>query len=98
MKFGWKENSPNSKFCALEMKKIKEMANYQLLEITLCTGRKHQIRSILSFFNCPIIGDKKYGSKASLENKISLLAYQISFDKLPKPLHYLNGQIFQIKG
>jgi 23S rRNA pseudouridine955/2504/2580 synthase len=98
MKFSWKENSPNSKFCALEMKKIKEMANYQLLEITLWTGRKHQIRSILSFFDCPVVGDKKYGSKIKLEDKIYLLAYQIKFGNLSTPLNYLNGQIFQAKG
>jgi len=67
------------------------------LEITLHTGRKHQIRSILSYLGCPIIGDKKYGSKIVVKDKIYLLAYKIIFVDLPSPLSYLNGKGFQVK-
>ena len=34
-----------------------------LLEITLETGRYHQIRVQLAAIGCPIVGDKKYGAK-----------------------------------
>ncbi|MCE8169428.1 MAG: RluA family pseudouridine synthase [Candidatus Moeniiplasma glomeromycotorum] len=97
MEFSWQPTRPQAKFCALEVKKIKKENNYQILEITLHTGRKHQIRSILSYFNCPIIGDQKYGSKIITQNKIYLLAYKIIFVDLPAPLSYLNGKEFQVK-
>ncbi|CAJ0912878.1 11100_t:CDS:2 [Entrophospora sp. SA101] len=56
--------SGSIKDCALEIKEIDRENNQLLLEITLHTGRKHQIRSILSYWDCPIIGDKKYGTEA----------------------------------
>ncbi|CAG8755998.1 6518_t:CDS:2, partial [Cetraspora pellucida] len=62
MEFSPKSTNPQAKFCALEVKKINTKNNYQTLEITLHTGRKHQIRSILSYFGLPIVGDKKYVS------------------------------------
>ncbi|WNE40612.1 MAG: Ribosomal large subunit pseudouridine synthase C [Mycoplasmataceae bacterium] len=97
MIFSLKSDNPQAKFCALEVKKITEKNNYQLLEITLHTGRKHQIRSILSYFGLPIIGDKKYGSKIEIKNKIFLFAYIIAFNNLTSPLSYLNGKVFEIE-
>ncbi len=41
---------------------IDTSKRYSLLEVKLLTGRKHQIRVHLSDQNCPIVGDKKYGS------------------------------------
>jgi len=39
-----------------------------LLEVSLETGRYHQIRAQLAAIGCPIYGDGKYGSQANLEN------------------------------
>jgi len=98
MEFSPKSSNPQAKFCALEIKEIdKKNNNYQTLEITLHTGRKHQIRSILSYLGCPVIGDKKYGSEIEVKNKIYLLAYKIKFNNLPSPLSYLNGRIVEIE-
>jgi 23S rRNA pseudouridine955/2504/2580 synthase len=97
MIFSLKSDNPQAKLCALEIKKITERTNYQLLEITLHTGRKHQIRSILSYLGIPILGDKKYGSKIEINNKIHLFAYKISFNNLTSPLSYLNGKVFEIE-
>ena len=97
MEFSPKTTNPQAKFCALEIKKIDEKTTYQTLEITLHTGRKHQIRSILSYLGCPVVGDKKYGSKIEAKDKIYLLAYKIEFNDLPSPLAYLNGKEFQIE-
>src|SRR6185436_12306256 len=97
MEFSPKSSNPQAKFCALEIKVIDKNNNYQTLEIALHTGRKHQIRSILSYLGCPVIGDKKYGSKIEVKNKIYLLAYKIEFDNLPSPLSYLNGKIVEIE-
>ncbi|CAG8577819.1 7995_t:CDS:2 [Ambispora leptoticha] len=92
MEFAPKSTNPQAKFCALEIKKVGGENIYQTLEITLHTGRKHQIRSILSYLGYPVIGDEKYGSKIKIENKIHLLAYKIEFNNLPSPLAYLNGK------
>lgn len=44
---------------------LKENKEYTLLEVELLTGRKHQIRVHLADAGHPIVGDKKYGEKAS---------------------------------
>ncbi|CAG8456569.1 27235_t:CDS:1 [Gigaspora margarita] len=98
MEFFLKPTNPQAKFCALETKKIGEKNTYQIFEITLHTGRKHQIRSILSYFGLPVIGDKKYGSKIEVKDKIYLFAYKIILVDLPSPLSYLNGREFQAEG
>src|SRR6185436_15350121 len=97
MMFSLKTTNPQAKLCALEIKKLSTNNEQQTLEITLHTGRKHQIRSILSYLGCPIIGDKKYGSKIELKDKIYLLAYKIIFVDLPSPLSYLNGKVFEVE-
>ena len=53
---------------------------YQLLEITLKTGRHHQIRAQLSAIGCPIKGDVKYGARrANKDRSIHLHAWKLSF-------------------
>ena len=54
---------------------------YNLLEVNLETGRKHQIRVQLSAVGCPIKGDLKYGDKRSNpDGSISLQAHRIEFE------------------
>src|SRR3954467_1858079 len=97
MEFSLECEKENAKDCAMEIKELHQENNKLLLEITLHTGRKHQIRSVLSYFGLPIIGDKKYGSKIEIADKIYLFAYKIIFDNLPNPLSYLNKKEFQIE-
>ena len=87
----------NTKFCSMVVKREFKNNVYSLFSIILHTGRKHQIRSMFSFFKLPIIGDKKYGSQIEKKNKIFLFAYKISFFFLPFPLNYLNNKTFQFK-
>lgn len=42
--------------------------NYSLLEVTLLTGRTHQIRVHFRYLGFPLLGDAVYGSKGT-ENK-----------------------------
>lgn len=59
---------------------IGKSDRYNLIEVNLLTGRKHQIRVQLSAIGCPIKGDLKYGDKRSNPNGgISLLARRIEF-------------------
>jgi 23S rRNA pseudouridine1911/1915/1917 synthase len=48
-----------------------------IVEIRLDTGRKHQIRLQLSHLGCPILGDRKYGSRKTLTGGIALHARRL---------------------
>lgn len=61
------KGDPNGKLARLHYEVIQQKNNRSLLKIELETGRYHQIRLQLSAMGCPIIGDKKYGSKILLE-------------------------------
>jgi 23S rRNA pseudouridine1911/1915/1917 synthase len=54
-----------SKEAILSYRKLASGDRYHLLEITLETGRHHQIRVQLSSIGCIIKGDVKYGAKRS---------------------------------
>jgi 23S rRNA pseudouridine1911/1915/1917 synthase len=74
------ETNKDSKKAILHYTTLKELDNYSLLEISLETGRHHQIRVQLSNIGCFIKGDIKYGSKRSNSDKsICLHANEISF-------------------
>lgn len=46
--------------------------------VSLQTGRYHQIRAQMSFMKCPIVGDKKYGSKTK-RSQIHLHHHKVIF-------------------
>jgi 23S rRNA pseudouridine1911/1915/1917 synthase len=48
-----------------EYRVIQRFAQYTLLEVSMKTGRKHQIRCHLAHIHHPIAGDKLYGFKDS---------------------------------
>ena len=74
------QTNKDSKKAILHYTTLKELDNYSLLEISLETGRHHQIRVQLSNIGCFIKGDLKYGSKRSNSDKsICLHANEISF-------------------
>jgi 23S rRNA pseudouridine1911/1915/1917 synthase len=55
---------------------------YFLLEITLLTGRHHQIRAQLAAIGCPIKGDVKYGARRSnADRSIHLHAAELIFNQ-----------------
>ena len=73
-------NAPDAKLSRLRYRVIAEGERYSLLEVTLLTGRKHQIRAQLSSTGTPIKGDLKYGARRSNPGGgISLLAEKIEF-------------------
>ena len=64
----------------LKYRLIKSLDNYHLYEITLITGRHHQIRAQLSEIGSPIKGDIKYGSsRTNKDGSISLHSRIIEF-------------------
>lgn len=71
---------PDAREATLHYKVLARGDRYSLVEITLITGRKHQIRVQLANIGHPIKGDLKYGARRSNRGGgISLLARHISF-------------------
>lgn len=71
---------PGSKEARLAYRIIAASDRYNLVEVNLMTGRKHQIRVQLSSIGCPVKGDLKYGAKRSNpDGSISLHARRIKF-------------------
>ena len=72
--------SKTGKEATLKYKLIQTTERYFLLEVTLYTGRHHQIRCQLANMGCPIKGDLKYGARRSNpDGGISLHARNIQF-------------------
>lgn len=69
-----------SKQAVLTYRLLGSSDRYNLIEVKLETGRKHQIRVQLSAIGCPIKGDLKYGDKRSNpDGSIALMARRIRF-------------------
>ncbi|MFA6754968.1 MAG: RluA family pseudouridine synthase [Bacilli bacterium] len=75
-----------------------------LVKLHLLTGRTHQIRIHMSYINCPIVGDAKYGNfdfnkefakKYKYKDQF-LIAYKVVFGKLSGDLRYLSNKEFKI--
>ncbi len=60
--------------------RVKEyLDNYTLLEVTLETGRTHQIRVHLSAIGYPVVGDPVYGVKSAHLKRQFVHAYRLGF-------------------
>lgn len=71
----------DAKEARLDYRLLGASDRYNLIEVTLLTGRKHQIRAMLSSIGCPVRGDLKYGAKRSNpDGSISLHARRIKFE------------------
>ena len=80
---------------------LAETKPLSLVELTLETGRRHQIRVQLASVGCPIIGDEKYGAKNDPAGRLGLHSSFLRFthpvsgeelrfsSPLPKPLSKL---------
>ena len=92
----------NGKTAKTVYKLIKKFKDYSLLDVTLLTGRTHQIRVHMAYINHPIVGDSKYGNfeanKAFKQqfgfSSQFLHAYKMGFGDLPEPLSNLSRKEF----
>ena len=75
--FSSKESSEGAKFSRTEYRVLQSEAKRSLLEVTLKTGRKHQIRVHLASIGHPVLGDKDYGH-AALAKRLALHAFYLS--------------------
>lgn len=66
--------------------------HYSLLDVTLETGRTHQIRVHLSAIGFPVVGDRTYGMPPSIASRQFLHAYYLGF-KLPSRDEFVDFSI-----
>lgn len=65
----------------LDYRLLASSDRYWFLEISLLTGRHHQIRAQLGSIGCPIKGDLKYGARRSNPSgRILLHAWKLAFN------------------
>ena len=72
----------NTSFSAFDFINEAERESLCLVDITLITGRHHQIRVQFSHIGCPIWGDAKYNpdwNEKKNIGKIGLCAYELTF-------------------
>ncbi len=85
-----------------EYKVLKIKGDFALLDVTLKTGRTHQIRASLAHIGCALLGDGKYGTNTARDKSLgfpyqALCSYYLKFNfEENSPLHYLNGKSFEV--
>ncbi len=72
-------NTAEGKFAKTGYEVLKESESKSLVEVTLYTGRKNQIRVHFSEMNHPIIGDKTYGQAQQDSTRLCLHSASIEF-------------------
>ena len=68
-----------AKFAELEYKTLEEKSGLTLADITLHTGRSHQIRVQMNAIGTPVYGDMRYGGEKAKKGYLALWAYYLSF-------------------
>jgi RluA family pseudouridine synthase len=71
---------PDAKFAVTHYRTIESNDRYSMLEVTLETGRKNQIRTHLSEAGHPVLGDRMYGSEVNPIGRLALHAKLLGFD------------------
>lgn len=64
----------------LAYRTLRRVSAGSALEISLATGRKHQIRVQLAHRGWPLLGDRKYGSRTPFDPGIALHARRLAFE------------------
>ena len=72
-------DTKKGKLAQTAYKVLKETRQFSLLEITLLTGRKNQIRVHLADKGYPVVGDRKYGKTEDGYKRLALHSKTISF-------------------
>lgn len=98
-----KKEKEGYKTAITDYKVLKKQGDFYLIELTLKTGRTHQIRASLSHIGCAILGDGKYGKTFSQDKALgfpyqALCSYYLKFNfEKSSPLYYLNAKEFEVE-
>ncbi|MDU4962598.1 MAG: RluA family pseudouridine synthase [Sporomusaceae bacterium] len=74
--------STNGETAITHYRTLRVLGDTSLLELTLATGRTHQIRVHLDHIGHPVIGDRMYGIRSPLLPRQALHAVAVSFNHL----------------
>lgn len=70
----------HGKDSCLKYNVVSNINNFSLVDITLITGRSHQIRVQFSHRGYPLYGDQKYNGQSKVGQQIALFSYYLSFE------------------
>ena len=70
---------------------IQSNGNYSLMDVSIDTGRKNQIRVHMNDLGCPVAGDKKYGAKTNPLTRLCLHAGRLTLR------HPITGAVLDFK-
>jgi len=79
-------DATKGKLARTAYKVLKETRQFSLLEVTLLTGRKNQIRVHMADEGHPVVGDRKYGKTSDRCERLALHSRLLSFK------HPVNGE------
>lgn len=71
------KGTPQAKKAVLDYRVIGTDGSRVCFDVTLHTGRHHQIRLQLAHHGCPLVGDAKYGSRDG--SQLALCSYRLQF-------------------
>lgn len=96
------KKTPRNKTIITKYEVLKKSRDMSLIEVTLITGRTHQIRAHFAHIGCPLVGDGKYG-KNTLGKRLgikhqALCSYKLTFSlgNFSGKLAYLDKKSFKI--
>lgn len=75
-----------AKHAVSDYRVLRTKGGYALLEVTIHTGRKHQIRVHLADLGHPVVGDERYGRDPGPLGRLGLHAFALELD------HPLTGE------
>jgi len=73
------KDSREGELAKTRYKVLKEAKKFSLLEVELLTGKKNQIRVHFSEKGHPLVGDKRYGRKGEVKNRLTLHSHTLTF-------------------
>jgi len=73
------EPKPGAKLAVTHYRTVKSSAKFSMVEVTLETGRKNQIRAHLSEAGHPVVGDRMYGATSNPLDRLGLHAKHLGF-------------------
>lgn len=73
------DDDDNAKRAVTRYTTLRSRGGYSLLDVSLDTGRKNQIRVHMQHLGTPIAGDRRYGAKSSPAHRLCLHARTLRF-------------------